>query len=81
MGIMAFSANMNTSYELREYEQLLGDLIAKTKDEMNKPKGGAASLKKDIGQNCHKGLFVEEHQVQKPEGQGQRISIGELCQS
>ena len=36
--IMAFSANMNTSYELREYEQLLGDLITKTKDEMNKPR-------------------------------------------
>lgn len=81
MGIMAFSANMNTSYELREYEQLLGDLITKTKDEMNKQKGGAASLKQAIGQNVHQGVFVERHQVQKPEGQGERISIGELCQS
>ena len=49
---------MNTSYELREYEQLLGDLITKTKDEMNKPKGGAASLKQAIGQNVHQGVFV-----------------------
>jgi hypothetical protein len=78
---MAYSANMNTSYELKNYEQLLGHLIERTKSEMNKPKGGAASLRTAIHQNVAQGVFVERHQVKKPEGQGIRIAIGELCQS
>lgn len=77
---MAFNANMNTSYELSNYEQLLGPVIAKAEAEMGKEKGGAAKLASDIKTSVRAGNFVGAHQVRKPET-GRLMAIGELCDS
>ena len=77
---MAINANMNTSYELSNYGQLLGHLIAKAEAEMGKEKGGAAKLAADIKASVRAGNFVGAHQVRKPEA-GRLMAIGELCES
>lgn len=77
---MAASASMNTSYELSNYEQLLGAVIKRSETEMNKPKGGAAALKARIIASVRAGNFIGEHQVRKPEP-GRQMSIQELCDS
>lgn len=77
---MAISANMNTSYELSNYEQLLGPVIAKAEAEMNKAKGGAGALKGKIQASVRAGNFIGEHQVRKPEA-GRQMAIEELCNS
>ena len=77
---MAFNANMNTSYELSNYEQLLSSVIAKAETEMNKDKDGAARLKNIILESIRANNFVGVHQVRKPEA-GRLLTIGELCES
>jgi hypothetical protein len=77
---MAINANMNTSYELSNYEQLLGPVITKAETEMNKEKGGAKKLAADIKSNVRSSNFVGAHQVRKPEP-GRLMTIGELCGS
>lgn len=77
---MATSANMNTSYELANFEKPLAQIISKAEAEMNKEKGGAAKLKADIATSIDNDNFVGMFQVRKPEI-GRRMSIGELCQS
>lgn len=77
---MAINANMNTSYELSNYEQLLAPVIAKAEAEMGKEKGGAKKLKADIVASVRASNFIGCYQVRKPE-LGRRMSIGELCES
>ena len=77
---MAINANMNTSYELSNYEQLLAQVIAKAEAEMAKEKGGAAKLKADLHTSIRAGNFIGAHQVKKPEP-GRQFSISELCDS
>ena len=77
---MAINANMNTSYKLSNYEQLLAPVIAKAEAEMGKEKGGAARLKADIQASVRNANFIGVYQVRKPET-GRLMAIGELCES
>ena len=77
---MAINANMNTSYELSNYEQLLAPIIDKAIAEMNKEKGGAAVLKRDLLASIRANNFIGAHQVRKPEP-GRQMTIAELCDS
>jgi hypothetical protein len=77
---MAINANMNTSYELANYDKLLASVITKAVTEMNKEKGGAAALRDKLKQSITAGNFIGAHQVRKPET-GRQFTIGELCQS
>ena len=77
---MAINANMNTSYELSNYEQLLAPIIEKAIAEMNKTKDGAAVLKTKIEDSVRANNFIGAHQVRKPEP-GRQMTIGELCES
>jgi len=77
---MAINANVKTSYALSNYEEILGDLIAKAEAEMNKPKGGAAQFKSQLLQSIRSSNFIGAHQIRKP-GQGREMTIGELCES
>lgn len=77
---MAINANMNTSYELSNYEQLLAPVIAKAVAEMNKNKGGAGKFKAELQSSIRAGNFIGAHQVRKPE-EGRKFSFRELCDS
>ena len=77
---MAVNANMNTSYELSNYEQLLASVIEKAKAEMNKEKGGAKALKSKILEAVQGNRFFLEYQVQKPD-EGRKFELRELCNS
>ena len=77
---MAHNANVNTSYALSNYEHILGDVIAKAETEMNKPKGGAKDLKKQLLESIESSNFIGVHQIRKP-GEARQMTIGELCES
>ena len=77
---MAINANMNTSYELSNYEELLASVIERATVEMNKTKDGAAVLKTKIQESVVADNFVGVHQVGKPDF-GRRMTIKELCDS
>ena len=74
---MATTANMNTSYELSNYEELLASVIERATVEMNKTKDGAAVLKTKIQESVVADNFVGVHQVGKPDF-GRRMTIKEL---
>ena len=59
---MAINANMNTSYELSNYEQLLAPVIAKAEAEMAKEKGGAAQLKAELHARIRACTFIGAQQ-------------------
>ncbi|MEY3750673.1 MAG: hypothetical protein RLZZ186_1092 [Cyanobacteriota bacterium] len=77
---MAINANMNTSYALSNFEQVLAPVIDRAIAEMNKEKGGAAVLKRSIVEALQAGTFISKFQVRKPEP-GRQMTIGELCES
>jgi hypothetical protein len=77
---MALNANNTTSYELSNYESILGHLIDEANEELSKPKGGAARLRSELIASIRSDNFIGLYQVKKPEP-GRQMTIGELCQS
>lgn len=77
---MAINANMETSYALSNFKSVLAEVISKAEAEMNKEKGGAGQLKKDLMAAVKNSNFIGKYQVRKP-GEGRQMTIGELCDS
>jgi hypothetical protein len=72
---MAYSANFNTSYEVKNYPELQ-PLIEKAKKHLESDK----KFVEELGQSVFQNTFDINHQIKK-DVQARKITIGELCQS
>jgi|TARA_X000001382_G_C3165639_1_gene177761 hypothetical protein len=72
---MAYSANFNTSYEIKNYPELI-PLIEKSKEAISEN----SKFISQLDESCHRNTFDVNHQILK-EGKTIKRTIGELCES
>ena len=72
---MAYSANFNTSYEVKNYPELQS-LIEKAKKHLESDK----KFVEELGQSVFQNTFDINHQIKK-DVQAKKIKIGDLCKS
>tara|TARA_R100000781_G_C4076800_1_gene126362 strand:+ start:289 stop:1275 length:987 start_codon:yes stop_codon:yes gene_type:complete len=72
---MVYPANLNTSYEIANYPELI-PLIEKAKEAIS----GNNKFINQLDDSCHRNTFDVNHQILKT-GKTAKKTIGELCQS